>query len=213
MWTYTSHSESGRPASSTSTLVPRVGAEAVRQDAAGRAAADDHDVVGAARTHAAAPERPPQARLRRQVTSSLSSRSEPLLPPRLGVLDVVEREDVEAGHLPALEDGTEAVDERVGAEPARQEASREAAVLPQEAERVADPDPCRDAERASRDSRRRGRRRRSGAVCPRAQTFSIHCAVTPESKQTWLVMYVACRAFSNIAAIVVSSSMNGWLSG
>ena len=37
--------------------------------------------------------------------------------------------------------------------------------------------------------------------------------MTRESKQIWLTMYVANRAFSNIAWIVVSSGMHGWLSG
>ena len=43
--------------------------------------------------------------------------------------------------LSPVEHRPEAVDERVGAEAAAQEAAREAAVLPQEAQRVADPDP------------------------------------------------------------------------
>ena len=48
MWMKTSHSESARPASSTRTEVDGIGGEAVGQHAAGRAAADDHEVVAVA---------------------------------------------------------------------------------------------------------------------------------------------------------------------
>ena len=48
---------------------------------------------------------------------------------------------------------------------------------------------------------------------PRARTLAIHEAVTRASKQIWLTMYVANSAFSNIAWIVVWSSISGWLSG
>ena len=50
MWTKRSQRLSFRPASRTSTVVRRIGAEPVRERAAGRAAADDHEVVGHERT-------------------------------------------------------------------------------------------------------------------------------------------------------------------
>src|SRR6187200_1785444 len=71
---------------------------------------------------------------------------EPPPAPLLGVRHVVEREHVEAGDLPALEHRAEPVDQRVGTEAPAEEATGEAAVLPQEPERVADPDPGRHAE-------------------------------------------------------------------
>ena len=52
-----------------------------------------------------------------------------------------------------------------------------------------------------------------GSRVPRRHTSFIHATVTRESKQIWLTMYVAKRALSNIAWIVVSSEMSGWLSG
>ena len=52
-----------------------------------------------------------------------------------------------------------------------------------------------------------------GSRVPRSQTCSIQLAVTFESKQIWLTMYVAKRALSNIAWTIVSSGMSGWPSG
>jgi hypothetical protein len=48
---------------------------------------------------------------------------------------------------------------------------------------------------------------------PRARTAAIQPAIARASKQIWLTMYVAISAFSNIARIVVASSIRWWLSG
>jgi len=55
-----------------------------------------------------------------------------------------------------------------------------------------------------------GSRRRS-ASRPRARTAAIEPAITRGSKQSWLTMFVASGALSNIAPIVVSSLMKAWL--
>src|SRR4051795_2558396 len=79
----------------------------------------------------------------------MSAACELALPPRLGVGEFVEREDVEAADalLGRGEPGREALDQLVGAEAARlQESRHEVAVLAQVAQRLADPDPRRDAQ-------------------------------------------------------------------
>ena len=58
-----------------------------------------------------------------------------------------------------------------------------------------------------------GRPIQIGSVVPRARTRRIQVRIVSGSKQIWLTMYVACGSFSNIAWIVVSSSIRWWLSG
>src|SRR4051794_33709522 len=87
-----------------------------------------------------------------------SAAGELALPPRLGVGEVVEGEDVKAADplLGSRERGREALDQPVRVEAAGlQKAGHEVAVLAQVAERLTDPDPRRDAEelRARDDAR------------------------------------------------------------
>ena len=53
----------------------------------------------------------------------------------------------------------------------------------------------------------------TGSAVPRRLTSAIHSAITPASKQIWLMMHVAIGAFANIAWIVSSSEIRWCVSG
>ena len=106
---------------------------------------------------------------------------EGLLPPALGALEVVEREDVEAADVRRLlgEARLEPGDERVGVEVAVARARR----------RSEGPTPIRsDTRRSFAHGTAPGSPMWMGSRVPRSQTAPTQAAVTAGSKQIWLTM-------------------------
>ncbi len=142
---------------------------------------------------ASAPRRCGSSRPRRACVSSLRGRGdrEALLSPVLGVGQIVEREDMEAGDVAlGIEKAlSEPCDQGIGTEAARAKCVREpAAMAVQEPSRRAESDRRRDRAAALCGALRPGSRCRWEGACRGSIPGRTQLAVTAGSKQIWLTM-------------------------